>query len=68
VASRFGWYEWLTVAVAGAIAGFAVAQAISEGSWQPIWTAAVIPAALVGSLGTRRTGRCRPRSGRRSDP
>jgi hypothetical protein len=64
--TRFGWYEWVTVALAAVIVGFGVAQAIWEHSWQPIWTVAVIPAALVAALGTRTAGRCGPRS-RRSD-
>jgi hypothetical protein len=64
---RFEWYDWVTLAVGGVIAGFAIAQAITERSWQPIYTAAVIPAVLVASLGTRRTSRW-PRARRRSDP
>jgi hypothetical protein len=64
---RFGWYEWITVALAVAITGFAIGQAIVEHRWDPIWTAMVIPAALVASLGSRRTVHCWPRSRRRSD-
>ena len=64
---RFGWYEWITVALAVAITGFAIGQAIVEHRWDPLWTAVVIPAALVASLGSRRTA-CRwPRSRQRSD-
>ena len=44
---RFGWYEWITVALAVAITGFAIGQAIVEHRWDPLWTAVVIPAALV---------------------
>jgi len=65
---RFGRYEWIMVALAVAITSFAIGQAIVEHRWDPVWTAAVIPAALVASLGRRRTGYCWPRSRRRSDP
>jgi hypothetical protein len=64
---RFGRYEWITVALAVAIMGFAIGQAIVEHTWGPVWTAAVIPPALVASLGSRRTAYCRPRSRQRSD-
>ena len=64
---RFGWYEWITGALAVAITGFAIGQAIVEHRWDPVWTAAVIPAALVASLRRRRTGHCWPRSRRRMD-
>ena len=64
---RFGWYEWITVALAVAITGSAIGQAIVEHTWDPVWTAAVIPAALVASLRRRRTGHCWPRSRQRSD-
>jgi hypothetical protein len=64
---RFEWYSGITVAVAVAIMGFAIGQAIVEHRWDPVWTAAVIPAALVASLRRRRTGHCWPRSRQRSD-
>ena len=64
---RFGWYEWITVALAVAITGFAIGQAIVERRWGPVWTAVVIPPALVVSLASRRTGHCWPRSRQRSD-
>jgi hypothetical protein len=62
---RFGFYEWITVAIAVAIIGFAIGQAVVEHRWDPVWTAAVIPAALVASLGSRRTRYCRPGSRQR---
>jgi hypothetical protein len=65
---RFGWYECITVVFAVALTGFAIGQAIAERRWDPIWTAVVIPVALVASLRTPRTGYCWPRSRRRSDP
>jgi hypothetical protein len=69
VRRRFGWYEWVSLALAAVIGGAAIAQAIREHSWQPIFTVAWLPAVLVTSLGTRRTtGRCWPRTRRRSDP
>jgi hypothetical protein len=64
---RFGLYEWITVAIAVAIMGFAIGQAIVEQRWGPVWTAAVIPAALVASLGSRRTKYCWPGSRQRPD-
>jgi hypothetical protein len=68
VRRRFGWYEWVTVALAAVIVGFGIAQAITVESWQPIWTVGWIPAVLVATLGRRRTAYCFPRSRRRSDP
>jgi hypothetical protein len=66
---RFGWYEWITVGLFALVAGAAIAQAISERSWEPMLTVAWLPAVLVASLSTRRTrGRCWPRAGRRLDP
>ena len=64
---RFGWYEWITVALAVAITGFAIGQAIVEHRWDPVGTAVVLPAALVASLGRRRTASCWPGSRQRSD-
>jgi hypothetical protein len=69
VRKRFGWYEWVTIALGAAIVALGVAQAIADHTWQPIWTVGWIPAVLVASLGTRwRRGRCWPRSRRRLDP
>ena len=66
---RLGWYEWVAVVVAVVVAGAAIAQAIREHSWQPIWTVAWLPAVFVASLGARRTtGRCWPLARRRADP
>jgi hypothetical protein len=65
--SRYGWIEWGSVALAAMVIGFAIAQAFSERSWQPIWQVAWLPAVLVASLSrSRRSGACWPRSRRRS--
>jgi hypothetical protein len=59
---RFGWYEWVTIVAVAIVAGAAIAQAIREHSWQPVWQVGWLPAVLVSLSGARRTGRCRPRS------
>ena len=66
--SRFGWYQWVAVAVAIVLLGAVIAQALNEHTWGPIWQVGWLPAVLVATLGTRRTpGRCWPRSRQPSD-
>jgi hypothetical protein len=66
---RFGWYEWITVVAVAIVAGAAIAQAVRERSWQPIWQVGWLPAVLVASLSRpQRTGDCSRWLRRRSDP
>ena len=46
-------YVVATLVVAGFVASAAIAQAIREHSWQPIWTIGWLPAVLVAALGPR---------------
>jgi hypothetical protein len=39
-----------TLLIVGGVAGAAIAQAIREQNWQPIWSVAWLPAVLVVSL------------------
>jgi len=57
VRRRFGWYEVIAVVAVAVVAGAAIAQAIRERSWQPIWTIAWVPAVVVASLGEPRSAR-----------
>jgi len=68
--TRPGWaYVAATLIIAGFVAGAAIAQAIGEHSWQPVWSIAWLPAVLVVPfLRPRSERRCLPRvrRGRRS--
>jgi hypothetical protein len=60
-------YVATTLLAVGIVAGAAIAQAIREHSWQPIWSVAWLPAVLVVTLGPRRSTReCVQRLGRRA--
>jgi hypothetical protein len=66
---RFGWVKAATLILAAVLMALTIAQAIRDGSWQPIWGVGWLPAVLVASLSSRRpTARCRPRSRRRVAP
>jgi hypothetical protein len=43
-------YVAVTLIIVGLVAGAAVAQAIREHSWQPIWMVGWLPAVLVATL------------------
>lgn len=43
-------YVAVTLIVLGLVAGAAIAQAIREHSWQPIWSVGWLPAVLVATL------------------
>jgi hypothetical protein len=43
-------YVAVTLLSVGIVAGAAIAQAIREHSWQPIWSVAWLPAVLVVTL------------------
>jgi hypothetical protein len=43
-------YVAVTLLSVGVVAGAAIAQAIREHSWQPIWSVAWLPAVLVAAL------------------
>jgi hypothetical protein len=48
--SRSPSYRVATLLIASVVAGAAIAQAIGEHSWQPIWSVAWLPAVLVVTL------------------
>jgi hypothetical protein len=60
-------YVATTLLAVGIVAGAAIAQAIRERSWQPIWSVGWLPAVLVATFGPRRSTRaCVHRLGRRA--
>ena len=69
VQRRFAWYDRVMFAVFAIVAGAAIAQAIREDTWQPIWQVGWLPAVLVASVSRpQRAGDCRRRLRRHSDP
>jgi hypothetical protein len=57
----------VTLLGVGVVAGAAIAQAIREHSWQPIWSVAWLPAVLIATLGRPASRReCLPRLRRRA--
>jgi hypothetical protein len=62
-------YVAATLLGVGVVAGAAVAQAIRELSWQPIWSVGWLPAVLVATLRQPASQRiCLPRLRRRARP
>ena len=43
-------YVLVTLLSVGIVAGAAIAQAIREHSWEPIWSVAWLPAVLIATL------------------
>lgn len=62
-------YVWVTLLGVGVVTGSAIAQAIRERSWQPIWSVAWLPAVLIATLHRPASPRdCLPWLRRRARP
>lgn len=60
-------YVAVTLLGVGVVAGAAIAQAIREHSWQPIWSVGWLPAVLIATLHRPSSPRaCLPRLRRRA--